>query len=1104
MKDDHKTSGPDYEALVNAIDGIAWEADPEKLEPTFISRQVERILGYTPEQWLAETGFWARHLHPDDRGKVLKNCWELLQKKENYELEYRMIAADGREVWLRDIVTVKVEDGRVTHLCGLLIDITEKKLAEQALRKQKEEQDIIFDSVPAFIWFKDAENRILRVNDRAAEILGMRKEEIEGRSTFELYPEEADQFYKDDLQVIASGLPRLGIVEQLSTPSRGKLWVRTYKVPFHDQSGAITGVIVFAVDITELKTAEEALLKAHDELEDKVAERTRELAEANIFFDLSLDLLCIADSNGNFRRLNPAWERALGYSVDELLAIPYIELAHPDDRQKTLAAAESLRRGQDVLQFENRYICKDGSVKWLLWSATMLPDSQLVYAVAHDITKRKQAEETVTKLNESLEQRVSELAAVNRELQSLTRKLEEAYDQALEASKLKSEFVANISHEIRTPISGVIGMTEILLDTNLTSEQRHLASALHESAQCLLAIINDILDFSKMEAGKVELNLVDFAPISLVEGTANLVRLNARDKALSLMTFIDPAVPLWLKGDPLRLRQILLNLLDNAIKFTDRGEVVLRAFVESDDEEAANICFSVTDTGIGLGENLVGKIFEPFVQADGSTIRRYGGTGLGLSICKRLVELMGGSIGVESEQGKGATFWFTVPLARSQGMGASLSSSILAASYRLQHERILVVDDSTVAPDIITRYLDSAGMDVERVTTSQSALDLLRRLVKTPGRFRAVVVNLSAIPGAAIDLGRAIRRDRALSKTPLVLVAAGEDEADRNDARRAGYAAAVLRPVRQTALIDGIARALGRTAGTTTQDDGDPRQRQPARPARSGPVASPAGTGDGAVILLVEDNPVLQNLALRQLQKLGLTAHVAANGREAVEAVRAGDYSLVLMDCQMPVMDGFEATREIRRLEKATGGRVPIVAMTAAAMPGDKESCLSAGMNDYLSKPVSTESLRQVMERWLRAGGCEPGARPDPPGKEPGEDGAGHQESAGCGLLQISSLREMYGESSLKEIVGLFRDEADKLLEELSGSLENRDGRALSLVAHQLKGLASVMTASQMSELSLQLEKTAPAGDWQQAGELAGRIRAVYRAIRHLIDSELS
>ncbi|HZW52582.1 MAG TPA: response regulator [Candidatus Elarobacter sp.] len=522
-----------------------------------------------------------------------------------------------------------------------------------------------------------------------------------------------------------------------------------------------------------------------------------------------------------------------------------------------------------------------------------------------------------------------------------------AHDRAVEAADVKSQFLATMSHEIRTPINAVVGMSELLLQTPLNEEAREYATTVRDSAESLLAIVNDILDFSKIEAGRMELESVPFAPVVAVENATDILAAAARKKGLSLSTYVAPDVPRRVLGDADRLRQVLLNLLGNAVKFTASGSVTARAVVDRVEGEFGVVLrFSVTDTGPGIAPEVAEQLFEPFRQADQSTRRRFGGTGLGLSISRRIVELMGGKIGFDSSLGRGSTFWFTIPFTR------VVDAADAERGEALRGARILVVDQEAVARQVVDQYLLAWGAVASSTGNAAQALELAKAAA---GRrpFDVVIVDRRA-GGDAFTFAARLRGLAGFEAVPVVLVTGAEEPANAPDPRAGGFAAVVRKPIRQSALHDALIAALAGTGVVTapaTSVDAVIEQRQ------------------GVLVLIAEDNPVNRKLALQQLKKLGYRAHAVTDGREAVDAVARGEYDIVLMDCQMPEVDGFEATREIRRAETVRGGHVPIVAMTANALEGDREACLAAGMDDYLAKPVQLAALRAVIERFANGVG---------------------------------------------------------------------------------------------------------------------------------------
>ncbi len=640
---------------------------------------------------------------------------------------------------------------------------------------------------------------------------------------------------------------------------------------------------------------------------------------------------------------NKAALAMLGATRDQVVGLSPVDLSpvqQPDGLSSAVKAREVITRahaaGGSRFEWVHRRI--NGSEFWVEVVLTPIPlgDDRALFVTWRDITARKQSEEVLRLTNEQLEQTTSE-----------ARRLA---DESARASVAKSEFLANMSHEIRTPMNGVIGMTGLLLDTELTDEQRQYAEIVRTSAESLLSIINDILDFSKIEARKMELERLDFDLRSTLEGAVELLSPRAHEKGLRLAGIISAAVPGFLRGDPGRLRQVLVNLAGNAVKFTEHGEVIIRATLEHEDEARAEVRFSVSDTGIGISRENLERLFTPFTQVDGSTTRRFGGTGLGLAISRQLVELMGGRIGADSVEGKGSTFWFTAAMEK-QPEDAPRPAFRVAD---IAGSRVLVVDDFAANRQVVGALLRGWGCEFADARNATSALELLRSAAESGRPFDAAVLDMQMPDVDGLTLGRRIKADPAIAPTALIMMTSLGQPGDARQYQDAGFVAYLTKPVRRQHMHDCLALALGR------------RETPGAPPPliTKHTIAEAQSKRSRVTVLLAEDNLVNQHVALAMLRKIGYRAEAVKNGREVLAALGKGRFDLVLMDCQMPEMDGYEAARAIRSAD-ASYRDIPIVALTANAMEGDRDLCLAAGMNAYIAKPVTAGAIADVLERWL-------------------------------------------------------------------------------------------------------------------------------------------
>jgi signal transduction histidine kinase len=566
------------------------------------------------------------------------------------------------------------------------------------------------------------------------------------------------------------------------------------------------------------------------------------------------------------------------------------------------------------------------------------------------------------KLEQEVKERTRELVASHAKLEKAKKNAENMARKAESASLAKSTFLANMSHEIRTPMNGITGMAGLLESTRLAPEQREYVHTIQSSADALLTIINDILDFSKIEAGKLEFERLDFNLQSTIEDVAEMLAVKVKEKGLEFGTIIHPSVPRYLKGDPGRLRQILVNLCNNAIKFTEQGEVVIRTFLDQETDTHAVLRFSVADTGIGIPENRRNCLFKSFSQVDASTTRVYGGTGLGLAISKQLVEMMHGEIGVDSQAGQGSTFWFTAKFEKQ-----TAPDKVIVIPADLKGKRVLVVDDNSVNREIFCTYLKSWKCRYQSATGAPEALSLMYKAVKSGTPFDVAIIDHMMPDMGGEELALSIRANPDLNATRLIMATSRGMRGDAAKARKLGYAAYLIKPVKYKPLYETILAVCGRAAAP--QQGGSDDELITRHSLKEIQTIK-------ARILVVEDNIVNQKVALKILEKFGYRAEFAANGQEAVASYKAIPYDIILMDVQMPVLDGIGATKKIRALEKelppeqrTNRDRMVIIAMTANAMKGDRERCLEAGMDDYLVKPVNPEELKAKLVKWLLEGG---------------------------------------------------------------------------------------------------------------------------------------
>jgi len=840
----------------------------------------------------------------------------------NYESVW--YSQDGRPIQISETTRVVRRPDGVAFYEGWAEDVTARKLSENERERAQAFNQKLIEAAPDLIYIFDLElNRSVFTNRSYFKVLGQYPEEVR-----KLNDPVSELVHPDDIARLLGHRQRLraardGDFMELEFRSRDRegnfrLLGCRETVFSRDENGAAKQLLGIIRDISESRALEERLRRDEERWQLALAANNDGLWDWDV-------------PTGNVFH-SPRWLEMLGFHEDD--AEPHEaweNLLHPDDSLRVLRTLDSyLRRETQTYQQEYRIRTKQGCYRWVFARgvAQWGNDGKPIRMVGchTDITERKEAELALR-------------------LQAM--ELAEARDKAESAANAKSSFLATMSHELRTPLNGVIGMTGILADTPLSDEQQDYLRIIRSSGAALLAVINDILDFSKIEAGHMELEESDFDLSAMIEESLDLVAERAHRKGVELAASLDRSVPAWVRGDSGRLRQILLNLLSNAIKFTESGEVVLNVANGGSSPSDSMLRFTLTDTGIGMSAEVCTRIFSPFSQADASTTRRFGGTGLGLAITKQLVELMGGQIGVESKEGVGSSFWFTIKLPAVQPPVGDPASGELAGA------RILVADDNATNRRIVQHQLEAIGVDVVCAEDGLEALSTLLEYEKAGKHVDLALLDFQMPRMDGLMLTRAIRAQRGFEHFPIVLLTSVTERDQVGEARELDIQGYLVKPLHHLQLVQTI-----RTLLSSRKKDSELSGSQPLR------VQGPASRTQSYTVLLAEDNPVNQKVGTLMLGRLGYKVDVVGNGREAVRAFQEFPYNAIILDCQMPEMDGFETTKLIREIE-AGKSRVPIIALTANALAGERERCIDAGMDDYLSKPIDLKSLGAKLAEFM-------------------------------------------------------------------------------------------------------------------------------------------
>ena len=1124
------------------------------------SPHCEKVLKCSQQDCIGKTDneiapFYRPVVYVEGFGEVLMNSDVRTKERGKSSNFTEKITAEGKETYLEVYKTpIFDKEGKFAGIVGCSRDVTERIRVRQKMIEQQSLLRCLLDTIPATVYFKDNSLRYLAANKAFIEMTGITDSDISGKTDYDFFPKDRAEYHREsDRKVMTSGLPILNMEEPVALKNRDVKWAMTTKVPYLNEDEKVAGMVGITIDITERKNMEEAL-RRRDAVLQAVAFAANAFLKTPDWESCVQDVLEVMGKAAGVSRIFLFENKRIradssSRSVRDIL---------PKDSAEGQILANLARKWEnpeiasqmDKPELRELHFRRAGFERW----EDILGSGEVIYGHVKNFPQRERRVLSfqgilslaavpvfegsrwwgLITFNECLKERewfpaeIDILKAAAGTLGSAIQRkqaedvLRQAKEGAERANQAKSQFLANMSHEIRTPMNAIIALTDLTIKTDLSPTQQNYLNKVSSSSRALLGVLNDILDFSKVEAGKLVAEKKSFRLQSILEDLADLFGDQAALKGIEMNIDKSPDIPDFLIGDSLRVKQILINLTGNAVKFTETGEIEVRIICLEKTQHTVLLSFSVRDTGIGISLESRDRLFSAFTQADGTSTRKYGGTGLGLAICRSLAELMQGRIEFESEPGKGSIFTLTLPFERQSGIKETQQSD---SAFRGM--KTLIADANETGARAVCNMAADCGLEADFVCSGNEVPEKLGKAAETGSPYRIILTDAKISAADGVRVYEKIRQDSRFSEIPVIMITAFVDGRDVNRGKAAGIKFCLTRPVKQSALLNILKEIFGykdRRSQAGAWERGEAGALEAAEPEK------PDGIPAGVRILLVEDNAINREVALEMLKNFGVTADEADNGEAAVHAVCRGEpgkspYQAVLMDIRLPKMDGYEAARRIRKWERSevrgqgsgvrsqadelsshpsplTPHPVPIIAMTAHALKGDREKCLAAGMNDYITKPVIPEQLLNILEKWIKKSDTVGVCLRQTSADSLKDEAAMMNGQSDC-IDMEAGIRRLQGNKKLyKELLKKFAHKYSGIAADIKESLARGETQEAALLAHSLKGMAGNLSATGLYESALSLEKALKNKDLSEIGQAVkntgGHLSRVLKAIQDL------